>query len=721
MSKTYSNADKFLTKGFNSYVEPRYVDAPYTEIIGRAQVLDRSQMLQPSMGIERFHVFQINQIADEFGPSGQLVYGSTDERVRFVGSWVNNFGTYGRYASSAIQNDFIEVTFYGTGLNMLVLPTSANQDFRTTIDGGVEGGNPYNASISNVLGARSYEANVVMNVASGLTLGLHTAKIRNASATENIYTYGFEVVNEQTALTVSPGKAYFGPALEYLGAQDSIAYNEGFSGTKGGRVVSYIKDNVIATAKQEVDTTTKYITNTDHSNEEVDFEIHWREFGRSRSDDFSTLAASGIAVFTLADGTTTLVCSACEPYTGETLAPTAAGSYYTITFVGCGLDVMEAGKVVPIVSGLSYGTHVVKFYYDTTSLVYIDGVDTGVTMNAIFNYNITKFVIYRPKKPSIPTGAIELSDYNVMADFTANSTVDVNAIAKGVLRKYCTRELTVIGSWTFGSINPVLYVGGQELATSTSGDKIQFVFFGTGYDVRFRAGSNRSTNIAVTFDGQSDHSGLTTSTYGGATSFTAATGILSQYDASAINGCGFRVSGMSLGLHTVVITLGDSNVAVIECVDIITPIHTNNVEVGSLSLLDTRSLTPSSTALETNLFNGRHYDLNCYSTSLTITSIAKCGGTPFQTLDGRWFIDLKVQFAVSPSAGPGVFTILIPGLLFANYLQPVATYDQQTAEGGGAYALSNSNQIKYYISVSTSSYIAFNGVLELMQKPDFVH
>lgn len=126
---------------------------------------------------------------------------------------------------------------------------------------------------------------------------------------------------------------------------------------------------------------------TDHSNEEVISSNNWKEFGKNRSDDFSTLkSAKSDRTFTLDDGSTSIVKheAPVEDFLdvlariGNQAAQArkkANGSFMEVTFVGTGLDIKketkEGPKVENVVSGLTYGTHTVKM---SPASIHIDGV-----------------------------------------------------------------------------------------------------------------------------------------------------------------------------------------------------------------------------------------------------------------------------------------------------------------------------------------------------------
>ena len=215
-------------------------------------------------------------------------------------------------------------------------------------------------------------------------------------------------------------------------------------------------DGTIAKAVQPTAASQLNLGSADHeaANEEVIRVHNWREFGNNRSDDFSTLeAANSDRAFTLSDGTTTLVGDNVRTFNDILLRHNDDGNFDIVfTFVGTGLDVsyedsattgghdfqvdidgintgaMNAtGTTVvrneSIVSGLPYGTHTAKFRRVTAAIV----------------RGFKDFTIYGPKKPALPDGAIEIANYNIMADFVANTTPGDGTISTGTIRKDFSR------------------------------------------------------------------------------------------------------------------------------------------------------------------------------------------------------------------------------------------------------------------------------------------
>jgi len=666
-------------------------------ITGRGKMVDPTTDLLPRMGLERIQVQSVMQVTGESGPNGEAVFKPINDKydqLRFGGGVVNVPSiTLGATVALGNAGDFFEISFYGIGLNILSLADANTRAVRIFVDGGsgVDTNISTNAH-SSVLSGRSFATNSVVNLASGLSLGLHT--IRGVVQTGfSCHVYGFEIINDgvrttgnitsglptlsalaitaglavgntivatgvpagttilsisgstltmsanATATTVgvavqftgsvivNPGVAYSKGKALTLANQTGFQYNSGFEsgslGTRGGRVVVYQKtDGTIAKAVQPTNASQLNLTSADHSNEEVIRTYFWREFGAGRTDDFSTLAGSVVArAFTLDDGTATLVGSnilaqAVASY--DVLAVSTSG-FWTNTFVGTGLDLVMACdsvgtngsasawtitvdggspvnlsvtsfvgvRQVSIVSGLAYGSHTVKLTRNTVSA---------------FSYVTASFIVYGPKKPTIPTGAMELADYNVMANFVANTTAS-STPSVGVIRKQTTREMVFSGAgWSAGSVN-ANFTGGFSLANATDQNYLRYTGFGTGLGIRLANGDNAVVEVSVngvifntanfgalaTAAEANDHGDLV---------FTASTGRFNcGSGANSINGWSFN--GLPLGNHVIEMkVIGTGNGFQTASVELITPIHVhknngpfvlqNTLAVGSQGINDGR-------------------------------------------------------------------------------------------------------------------------------------
>jgi hypothetical protein len=556
--------------------------------------------------------------------------------MRFVGTWSNANGPAGVAAFTQEVGAFAEITFYGTGLNLVSQNDATARDNRASVDGGAEGAN-FAVNGSGVLNNRNYAMNVILPVVSGLSLGIHTVKIRCAAVSMTVF--GFEILNETQNIRVRPGLQLVKGKRRTLAVEDQESFNSGFEtgtlGTRGGRVVIYQKaDGSIGKAVTPTDATQLNLASANHASEEVVRVYSPREFGAGRADDFSTLSSSGSnRAFTLDDGTTTLVAA-----NGRAVTATVEGvgvtsgttNFLTFTFVGTALDIVLAddglntrnfgsiqidgassigtifntstasARVTRIVSGLPYGTHTVKF---TNGAV---GLDSPL---------IASFIVYQPKTPSIPTGAKAIAAYNVMANFAANSTAGTDTFATGVLRKTSLRELVYVnGTGGTSDWSPTLTVGtfvnGSQVATDRTGAYVEYTFFGTGFESRFAAASNRSANISVQLQSLSTGGSLQAATvanfptlassvYGTGVTFSA--GTLDQQDAATTGGSGLRISGLGLGLWKVRFTNNSAGSFIsLDAIDIITPIHSpksnlyltaqNTLSIGSQGIEDLRKI-----------------------------------------------------------------------------------------------------------------------------------
>ena len=602
-----------------------------SSISNRASISDLSQDLKPRMGIERIMTQACTQLQNEFGPNGEPVFATQNDDkglIRFVGGWASPTGTYGSCIQATTITDYVEIIFYGTGLNVLVSTDVTTRDARASVDGGAEGTNIYGTgTLSNILGGRNYAQNTILSVSSGLALGIHTIKIRvNSIATSGSIFFGFEILNESASIKTQPGISYVNGSKLVNTAQSTFAYNSIATGIRGGRVLVYQQaDGTIGKSWQAVDAAAAYLTSADHTNEEVSRIYNWREFGVGRADDFSLItSAITNSAFTLDDGITTLVGYQIASPIFNNMGIAANSGFATITFIGTGLDIMQqdsgnggadtyniqvdggstqalatAGSAIlrktKIVSGLPYGTHTVKFNRVTA---------------ATWNFGIQQFIVYQPKTPAVPSGALQVGSYNVMANYVAASSAAIGFIGSGILRKMvAVRETIFTGTWVDSGVAPTVFENGHSISCS-NGATASYTFFGTGFELKAYTGTG-ANNVTVSVDGSTNLSGFTTSlqqTSSGAT-FTAATGNFGGTNAGNTN-FAVQVSGLTLGKHSVLITQNNTNGIYIDTMDIITPIHSpksnlnadlqNTLSVGSNSISDDRNLSPVANLLPQN-------------------------------------------------------------------------------------------------------------------------
>lgn len=598
----------------------------YSSVQNRATMVNLAADLKASMGIERIPVQQIYQIPTEVGPNGEMVYGVVGDQaqqIRFVGTWVNQNGASGQFVDTAVQNDYVEITFYGTGLNLVAYTSTAARDARVSVDGGADSADIY-LETSNVLINRQYTPNVIMPAVSGLTLGVHTVRVKNFTSGNGPSIAGFEVINNSSPISVNPGISYVGAKKLVSTMVQSLSYASGFDsgtvGTRGGRVIMYQKaDGTIGKAAQTVGSQLN-LAAADHSIEEQSRSFNFREFGSGRSDDFSTLTGGSAAkAFTLDDGTTSLVSDAAAISLSSALQvatrPSSTSNYLTFTFVGTGLDILflaettgTAQNYTVIVDGVSAGTLAIGAV--TAGVHYITKIVSGLSMGT-HSVRFTKtatgtseigfkaFNVYQPKKPTVPVGSVELADYNVTADYNSSgvvgtTTLDYVQVPSGTIFKSPMREMCYTGAaWTAGSISG-LFNGGFLTTLGTNAQAFQYTFFGTGFMISMAASGAGTYDYSVNIDGSLNASGVAKVN---ASNLTAG----SYRSTSTTGNAPSRVefTGLTLGMHTVTITkTAGAGVMGLEGVYIITPVYAaksntyfdiqNTGLIGSCNLLDIR-------------------------------------------------------------------------------------------------------------------------------------
>lgn len=694
----------------------------YSNIQNRAQMMDLSQDLKPRMAVDRIMIQGIYQILTEFGANGEPVYGTANDihgRLRFVGNgWQSLINSNGSSpvsvtTTTTTQVDYLEIVFYGTGINLLSFLSGANKDYRYAVDGGTESSNLVPLTYSGILTNRNYAMDAVVPVVSGLTLGTHTVKIRNAStsAGSNMDVFGIEILNESNQVRVNPGISYNQGKKYTSASQSNFTYNSMATGTRGGRTVVYQNgDGSISTAWQAVNAAQANLTSADHTNEEISRVYHWREFGAARADDFSTFVTAGATnlAFTLDDGTTTLSgLGVARSASADQLLPvTTSGNYIAFTFVGTGLDLIRqdstslsgtdtfsinvdgtsVGTVsgsgsttrrqFKVVSGLPYGTHVVR-------------IQRTAAANT-WDFGVQQFVVYQPKKPTVPTGAVELADYNVMATYVANTVAGIDNIATGILRKGGTREFTYIGTYT-ATLDVSNNWGGWAITSTTNADTIRYSFFGTGFELRTSSGAALTYTINV--DGSTNLSGFTTSVVGTNIAITPATGTVVQ-SVAAQNGQGVQVSNLALAMHTVILTktAGASGMAV-NGWDIICPIHSaksntaydqqNTLLVGSQGISDNRKLTPiKDSGLQTKNINQAVGVVSNPTTTSTAFVPMPDMSVVHTNRTGRIKVTYSASISNSSSNTAADMAVFVDGVQVSNYRRVVSPTGSFTYTAG---------------------------------------
>lgn len=582
--------------------------APFTTIQNRAKVEANCKVVGAS---ERIRCNSLRLVPNEFGPNGEPVYTSDkeDSRIRFIGSnWETLYDTSGTRilkVNTGVATTVVEVTYYGTGLNLLAAYNGTGFTFDEQTDNGIINNIVSSFNPSLVLGGRNTNLNNVQPITSDLPLGWHTTKIIYDLGTHGLY--GFEILNESSDLTVLSG-SIFKRGYEYkLESNTTVPMiPTAYSGTNGGRVLTYIDENFeVQQAVNEVGTPL-YLGDANHSNEAIYRKINFREFGRERPDDFSTLSTSSSdRAFTLDDGTTTLVGDDVQVFDSG-LVMNSTNDYIVLSFVGTGLDIITerpsgttptattnvlvdgnsisdslifnraAKTTTKICSGLPYGTHTVKIIRTSTGEV----------------APILDFILYQPKKPTVAKELPILADYNLMADFVQltdagdNDSVDALLTSQGVIKKSNMREFIYQGSWLVAQSNAVSPSGFFTYLNTGTG-YAEYTFFGTGVDIRYHAQADGG-DIVVSIDGSSDLSGFTTNISTDASGgFDPETGTIDANTTTNAYGNSLAITGLSLGMHTIRLNRS-TGVLRLNSIDIITPIHAPNLMIGSLGISDKR-------------------------------------------------------------------------------------------------------------------------------------
>ena len=281
-----------------------------SEIQNREPIIDLANDLAVRIGKRRISTAFAVPLSKEFGPNNEQIFSilnDTQNQVRLAGQWQSISGNTGMFVRSNVLNSFVEVVFWGTGLNLLTIinGTGPNPDIRASVDGAAEGSNFWiDGNGPNTLSGRNNNLNQIINVTSGLSQGLHTVRIRlNNSPTWALDIYGFEILNESTTLNVRPGVGYPEGAKATLASAQTPAVSSGFyseigtPGTRGGKVVVYLtQSGEIRKAIQWTNASQQDLAAADHANEQIERTYHWREFGTNLSDDFRTLVNSTLSL-----------------------------------------------------------------------------------------------------------------------------------------------------------------------------------------------------------------------------------------------------------------------------------------------------------------------------------------------------------------------------------------------------------------------------------------
>jgi hypothetical protein len=413
----------------------------------------------------------------------------------------------------------------------------------------------------------------------------------------------FEILDESASVNIPPGSAIINGKKVTTTQTFNVALDG--CGSTGGHGLIYLTQAGGVSGTCNSAGTPAYLTNADHSDEEVIRTYFWREYGASRSDDFSLITTPNSPLaFTLDDGTSTLVGDGGYEY--------QSGVYFansgTIIIVGTGLDILVSDgsdqrsatvyvdgdskgvidptdgveKVYSIASGMPYGTHTIKF----------DETAAGTPQ-------ILKFIVYGPKKPSIPDNAMELGEYFGMADYdgstaTGTAVADNWEMPVGTLSKVNMREVVFVGASWATLMVVEQFSGFRTYTPSPSGHSFEYTFFGTGVSALLSGSAAGTTTNTISIDGTPNASGVVRAniTNDGGGAYTV-TGITTDVP------CRVEFTALPLGKHTIKVanTSGTGHLK-LQAFHVITPFHIhkqntphvvqNTLAVGSQSILDVR-------------------------------------------------------------------------------------------------------------------------------------
>ena len=596
--------------------------------------------LRPNWGVERINFNNVERVNPRVVTSNTEIEsriignnGLTDSRIRLVGDWTfqnhttfdTSAGARNRAANVFTDNvgDFIEITFTGTGINLLSETSIDGHTWNASVDGGAATNiHPFPAintgNSEQLFGERGFSRpNNIIDVVNGLASGTHTVRITNATNASStvMALYGIEILNEKasssTNMDITAGDIYRDGYRYTSDAAETPTVIPAGTSARGARVITYINPLTQAVEQvfQDVDTASANFASANHANEEVIARKNFFDFGNHSF--FQTATSTGNTTgFTLNDGTTALIVRGADVNaansitTGGLFEPPSlvisgtVGDYISINFVGTGLDIFgvrggggsnfdfqvfvdgvsignlpDPGDsfvgILPIVSGLPYGSHSVRI----NSL-------TGTDIN----FGASEFLIYGPRRPAaLPSKAVVIADYHRVANRVRTTSGVFDATSTGLIGKSPTKEMFYapagVGLAT-GGLDTSIY--GAEAAIA-SNEYVEYTFFGTGIEVHgTTADAGDAPQIAITLDGTAlGTTGTVTGvngTYNSGTSRftrTASTAVITKSI--------LQITGLDLGTHTIRVTTNAAGTGEWEHLGfyVESPVHWQNEELSN--------------------------------------------------------------------------------------------------------------------------------------------
>jgi hypothetical protein len=570
------------------------IAVPYTIIQNRAPIVDLSQDLRPRFYSTYIDLgFPIRAEGENISGDSRTVSKYTNDRydqVRTVGMGftINDQGAFIQSSGEGI----VEVTFYGTGLTM-VCRVDSGRDWRYVVDGGAESLDIFPSWGSTFSVGRKYNPNQDFEIVSGLPLGLHTIRMRNATGNSPQIT-GFKVIQETSQILVPAGIGKIGDMQVTRSTPTYVDYNTGFDqefGTNqgnGGVAALYLKpDGTVGKNVRWSPASAQFLGAASHVNEMEVRNHHWREFGHGSGgaggsgalQDFTLLSTTERARhFTLNDNTTSLNVETCSLQTTSSVnylrGPIVAGNNFIIKFYGSGIDlylgndpasagyqITMDGAIIATGTGALSGSGWVKIASGmevrSHTLIFerTDGAGNTIRLGRIRTYV--------PKTPDIPVGTGLMSKYLIAEN--RNNNFGTFRAADGMMNKPAPRfgigsAPSATSNWTAVS-SFASYSDATALQTTTIGDYFEWYEFCDAFSIRFDNDGDAQFQISV--DGDTDLSPYsTTFTQAGGNTWTDTTG---TYTGATGANAGIGVNGLTLGWHKIRVTktAGGSNLGLL--------------------------------------------------------------------------------------------------------------------------------------------------------------
>jgi len=248
----------------------------YSSITNRKPIVKLDHSLLPNIPVERVLINSVTPVQGESHSSG-TVYKTNDkkDRIRVVGSAVSALSGFSGDFVMTQTGSFFEVTFYGTGLNMLYMKDGQDRSMSASLNGeaAVDISSQLNLGNQNLLEGIGYAIHQGVEVFNNLPLGYHTVKIQSAASSAD-RVYGFEILNNSSNLAVNEGKVNFGKynSLENTALQNLTLPTDM---PNGGSVVLALEKGKIVEYKNAIPSNnTDMIENGDFSDSNL-YSYNW--------------------------------------------------------------------------------------------------------------------------------------------------------------------------------------------------------------------------------------------------------------------------------------------------------------------------------------------------------------------------------------------------------------------------------------------------------------